>query len=300
MQKQPRRWFTIIILGASSLVFIGLSIFPLITALTTQQTAVPTPSSNASDSPEVLQKEADGYQIVLKRDPNNESALQGFVETQIKLMRLGVRKPKDVVDPLQKLVKANPNNPRYQMVLAQFQQQSGDVDSAVQTYRSLIIQQPTNIDALQGYVALLIQQKKAPEALDLLQKSMATAKQMNQQQAGSVDFPALDLLLGDIYLSQQRTSEAMALYERLQKENPNDFRPLAAKGLVMRNQGKPSEAIALFQSAQALAPVQVKEKIQQLITTTQSTPAPVPSASAFSSPSIIPSSSPSSNPTTSP
>jgi tetratricopeptide (TPR) repeat protein len=293
VQKQSRRWFTIIILGASSLVFIGLSILPLIGAITGQQTATPpTPSANAPDSPEILQKEADGYQIVLKRDPNNQSALQGFVETQLKLIRLGVRKPKDVVEPLEKLVKTNPNQPLYATLLAQAQQQAGDMNGATQTYRNLMTQQPTNIDGLQGYVALLIQQQKSAEALDLLKNTMATAKQMNQQQAGSVDFPALELLLGDVYLSQKRSGEAMDLYERLQKENSNDFRPLAAKGIVLRNQGKAQEAIALFKSAQALAPVQVKAKIQQLITTTESSPTPNPFSSSSPSSNSSPQTSP--------
>jgi tetratricopeptide (TPR) repeat protein len=291
-EKKSRRWLTITILGASSLVFIGLSIYPMIGALMNQQKATPTASNpsastNAPDSPETIQKEEEGYQLVLKRDPNNQTALQGFVETRLKLIRLGLRKPKDVIEPLETLTKLNPNQAIYSTLLAQAHQQAGNSSAAAQIYRNALTQQPTNVDALQGYVALLIQQKKSSEALDLLKNTMATAKQMNQQQAGSVDAPAVELLIGDVYLSQQRSSEAMILYDRLQKENPNDFRPVAAKGIVLRNQGKTEEAIALFKSAEALAPVQVKEKIQQLIASTQATPAS-PAVSASPAPKSSP------------
>lgn len=285
VEKKSRRWLTITVLAITSLVFLGLSIYPMIEALMIQQKAnssapSPTGSPSAPDSAETVQKEEEGYQLVLKRDPNNQSALQGFVETRLKLIRLGLRKPKDVIEPLEKLTKLNPNQPLYATLLAQAHQQTGNSNAASQTYRNVLTQQPTNIDALQGYIALLIQQQQSSEALDLLKNTMATAKQMNQQQAGSVDVPALDLLIGDVYLSQQRSSEAMILYERLQKENPNDFRPVAAKGIVLRNQGKTQEAIALFKSAEALAPVQIKEKIQQLIATTQANPtSPAVSAS---------------------
>ncbi|NJM77528.1 MAG: tetratricopeptide repeat protein [Acaryochloridaceae cyanobacterium RU_4_10] len=276
MEKKSRRWLTITVLAITSLVFIGLSIYPMIEALMNQQKATPTASNPTApptaDSAETVQKEEEGYQLVLKRDPNNQSALQGFVETRLKLIRLGLRKPKDVIEPLEKLTKLNPSQTIYATLLAQAYQQAGDSNAATQTYRNTLTQQPTNVDALQGYVALLIQQKKSSEALDLLKNTMATAKQMNQQQAGSVDTPALELLMGDVYLSQQRSSEAMILYNRLQKENPNDFRPVAAKGIVLRNEGKTEEAIALFKSAEALAPVQVKEKIQQLIAQTQAAP----------------------------
>jgi tetratricopeptide (TPR) repeat protein len=70
-------------------------------------------------------------------------------------------------------------------------------------------------------------------------------------------------------LAQQKSAEAIALYDRLHKDNPTDFRPVAAKGLALRSQGNNTEALALFKSAQALAPEQFKDKIQQLIAVTQ-------------------------------
>jgi tetratricopeptide (TPR) repeat protein len=272
VQKQSRRWGTIAVLGFSSLVFIGLSIFPIIGGLLNQQkqtTAISTAKPTSAASAETLQKEEEGYQLVLKRDPNNPTVLQGLLETRLKLIQQGVRKPKDIIEPLEKLTKLNPGQPIYSILLGQAQEKSGDSAAAVQTYRTVLDQQPTNTEALQRYITLLLQQNQAAQAFDVLQKSIATAKQINQQQSNSADLPAIELLLGDVYLAQQKSDAAIALYDRLQKASPNDFRPVVAKGIVLKNQGKNTEALTLFKSAQAIAPAQIKDKIQQLIISTQ-------------------------------
>jgi tetratricopeptide (TPR) repeat protein len=291
VQKQSRRWGTIAVLGVSSLVFIGLSILPLVGGIMNQQketTAISTAKPSAvAESPETLQKEEEGYQLVLKRDPNNPTVLQGLLETRLKLIQQGVRQPKDVIEPLEKLAKLNPGQPLYPILLGQAQEKSGNSTAAAETYRTVLNQQPTNIEALQRYVTLLIQQNQAAAAFDLLQKSSAAAKQTNQQQPNSADLPAIELLMGDVYLAQQKTGEAIALYDRLQKESPKDFRPVVAKGIVLKNQGKNTEALAFFKSAQTLAPAQVKDKIQQLIVSTQGGDAA--STNPFISPSPSPS-----------
>jgi tetratricopeptide (TPR) repeat protein len=273
VQKKTQRWGLIVVLGFSSLMFLGISMFPLIGAIMNQRkettaisTATPSPGK---DSAEMLQKDEDGYQTVLKRDPNNSSVLQGLVETRLKLIQQGVRKPKDVIEPLEKLAKLNPSDLRYSIALAQAQEQSGNITAAAAAYRAVLDQQPTNRESLQGYVTILLKQNQSAAAFDVLQKSIATAKQINQQQPNSADLPAIELMLGDVYLAQQKSAEAIALYDRLHKDNPTDFRPVAAKGLALRSQGNNTEALALFKSAQALAPEQFKDKIQQLIAVTQ-------------------------------
>jgi hypothetical protein len=58
------------------------------------------------------------------------------------------------------------------------------------------------------------------------------------------------------------------------KENPNDFRPNLAKGIVLGNQGKNAEALPLLKAAEASAPVQVKAKLQSLIAKVEAGQAP--------------------------
>jgi tetratricopeptide (TPR) repeat protein len=292
VQKQSRRWLTIGILSIASLGFLGATMLPLISGIFNQQKMTasdPTGSpATAANAAEALIKEEEGYQIVLKRNPGDENVLKGLVETRLKLIQSGVRQPKDLVDPLKQLVKLKPSDPLYTSLLAQAQQKAGDFEGAAQTNRDLLTQQPTNPTALQGYVEGLVRKQKSTEALDVVQKAIATAKQMNQQQSGSADLPAIELVLGDVYLSQRRSADAMALYERLQKENPNDFRPVLAKGIVLSNEGKNTEALTQLKAADAMAPVQVKEKIQGLIAKTQAGIAPT----GIDSPTPIPQGSP--------
>ncbi|MCG9889947.1 MAG: tetratricopeptide repeat protein [Thermosynechococcaceae cyanobacterium MS004] len=294
MQKKSRNWLTIIVLSIASLGFLGATMIPLIAGIINQQS---TPSPNASGSPtataanasENLLKEEEGYQIVLKRNPEDENVLKGLIQTRLQLIQSGLRKPKDVVEPLQQLVKIKPTEPLYASLLAQSQQQAGDFDGAAQTNRNILAQQPTDTTALQGYVEWLIRKQQPTEAQNEVQKAIATAKQANQQQPGSADLPAIELILGDVYLSQRRDAEAIALYDRLQKENPNDFRPVLSKGIVLKNQGKTTEAVTLLKAADAIAPVQMKAKIQELIASAQ-TPSPSPQSSP---PGIVPPGSPS-------
>jgi Flp pilus assembly protein TadD len=194
------------------------------------------------------------------------------------------------------MVKLEPSDVRFPPLLAWAQRQSGDLNGAAQTNRDILTQQPTNPKALQGYVEWLVISKKQAEALDVLQKAIATAKQMNQQQTGSADLPGIELILGDVYLSQQQSAEAMALYSRLQKENPNDFRPVLAEGIVLSDQGKKAEALTRLNTANSMAPVEVKEKIQGIIAKTQAgvpltstgSPAPSPTSGSVFSPTTSP------------
>jgi tetratricopeptide (TPR) repeat protein len=273
VQKKSQRWGTIIVLGFSSLMFLGISIFPLIGAIFNQQkqnTATPTATPSAGpESAAALQKDEESYLTVLKRDPNDSNMLQRLVETRLQLISLGVRKPKDVVEPLEKLVKLNPSDSRFSIALAQAQEKSGDIAAASASYRTVLDQQPANTGVLEGYIQILLKQNQSAAAFDVLQKSIATAKQINQQQPNSADLPAIELMLGDVYRAQQKSAEAIALYDRLHTENPTDFRPIAAKGLALRDQGNNTEALSLFKSAQALAPDQFKNGLQQLIAVTQ-------------------------------
>jgi tetratricopeptide (TPR) repeat protein len=291
-QKQTRRWLTISVLGLSSLVFIGMSIIPLVGGIMEQRSAPPvsstaTPAANAETSPEAAQKDEASYELVLKRNPDDKTALGGLVEARLKLIQLGVRQPKDVIEPLTKLAKLNPDQLLFTTMLAQAQAQSGDLTSATQTYQSVLAKEPTNTEAVQGYIFLLLKQQQTAAALDTLDKAIATAKQKNQQQPGSADTLALELLSADVYLAQQKPAEAIALYDRLRKEAPNDFRPAVAKGIVMRNQGKNAEALALFQTASSLAPAQIKDKIQPLIASVQ-TPSAATSPTPPTSTSPLP------------
>ncbi|MCL6436372.1 MAG: tetratricopeptide repeat protein [Leptolyngbyaceae cyanobacterium HOT.MB2.61] len=268
--------------------FIGFSIIPLIQgALTANQTpnASPSPSQTASSIPnrEQLQKQAEGYELVLQREPDNQTALRGLLEA-----RLGMGDVKGSIAPLEKLVKLNPNQADYAVLLAQAKQQVNDLEGAAQTYRDILKVKPGNINALDGLTTLLLQQKRPEAAIGLLQDTLKTAPKANQIEAGSVDVPSVQLLLGRVYAEQKRYDEAIAMYDEAARSDKNDFRPVLAKAIVLKAQGKADAAKPLFDSAANLAPAQYKDQINTLassstsVTTTPPStapnPAPVPAS----------------------
>ncbi|NEQ23934.1 MAG: hypothetical protein F6K28_33315, partial [Microcoleus sp. SIO2G3] len=91
---------------------------------------------------------------------------------------------------------------------------------------------------------------------------------------GSVDVISVQLLLGQIYVAEQRYTEAIAVYDESIKANQQDFRPVLAKALVLKKQGKIAEAKPLFTTAVSLAPPQYKDQVKQLSGDT-----PVPTSS---------------------
>lgn len=225
-----------------------------------------------------LEGQANGYQLVLEREPNNQTALNGLVETRIELGDL-----EGVVEPLEKLAELNPNRPNYAVLLGQTKQRLGDLEGAAQVYRRVLTANPGNMEALQGLVVLLLEQQRPQAAVGLLQDTLQTATQANEIEPGSIDVISVKLLLGQVYIEQKQYGDAIAIYDQaiqdaasLQQANP-DFRPLLAKALVLKEMGKPEEAKTLFDQALAMAPVQYKDGIQKLAN--QASPAP-PEAAA--------------------
>mgnify|MGYP001804397356 FL=1 len=104
----------------------------------------------------------------------------------------------------------------------------------------------------------------------LLQDTLKTAEQSNKIQPGTIDVIAVKLLLGQVYAEQSRYDDAIAIYDTAIQDAQTlggtpDFRPTLAKGLILRETGKEDEAKPLFETALSLAPVQFKDRIQQLI-----------------------------------
>ncbi len=280
--EKRNRWMINVVLILAVISFIGFSIIPLIQgALTANQTpnASPSPSQTASSIPnrEQLQKQAEGYELVLQREPDNQTALRGLLEA-----RLGMGDVKGSIAPLEKLVKLNPNQADYAVLLAQAKQQVNDLEGAAQTYRDILKVKPGNINALDGLTTLLLQQKRPEAAIGLLQDTLKTAPKANQIEAGSVDVPSVQLLLGRVYAEQKRYDEAIAMYDEAAKSDKNDFRPVLAKAIVLKTQGKTDAAKPLFDSAANLAPAQYKDQINTLassstsVTTTPPSTAPSP------------------------
>ncbi|MDZ8188992.1 MAG: tetratricopeptide repeat protein [Nostoc sp. ChiSLP02] len=287
--SQPRnRWILQTILVLAILAFVGVSVIPLLgafnnTSFSSQNTPNTTGTLTSADQKSKLEDQVRGYELVLQREPENQTALKGLLEARLQLLSQKQKsevKASDiqvVIEPLEKLAKLNPEQSQYAVLLAQAKQQIGDREGAAQAFRSVLDTKPGDLYALRGMVALLLSQQRPEAAIGLLQETLTNAAQANINQPGSIDTVAVQVLLGNVHFSQKRYAQAASVYDQAIKKDPKDFRPVAAKAMLLKQQGKDAQAKPLFDSAAALAPAQYKDEIKKAAN------APIPTTPATSS-----------------
>ncbi|MBL1174098.1 tetratricopeptide repeat protein [Pantanalinema sp. GBBB05] len=264
---EKRNWLINVVLILAVLAFVGFSTIPfLIDAVNNSQakttassSPVPSPSASSAPKKEELEAQVKGYELVLQREPDNLTALRGLLEA-----RLALGDIKGATEPLEKLAKLNPNETYYAVLLAQAKQQLQDPEGAAQVYRNILATKKGDLNALVGLVGLLQKQNRPEAAIGLLQDTLKDAPQANQIQAGSIDIPSVQVILGGVYADQKRYSEAIAIYDEAAKLDKQDFRPVLGKALALKAQGKPEEAKLLFNTAAELAPARYKDQIKLL------------------------------------
>ena len=273
MAVKRNRWLVISVLVVAIGAFLTISLLPLFAGRSDRSTAIsPTDQvPQATDAQTDLEARARGYELVLEREPDNQTALQGLVETRIQIGDLP-----GVVEPLEKLAERNPDVAEYQVLLGQTKQTLGDLEGAAQAYRGVLTTNPGNMQALQGLAALLIQQNRPQAAIGLLQDTLQAASQTNEVTPGTIDQVSVQLLLAQVYVEDNQTNEALRLYDEIIDGAGDDFRPVLAKALVLQDIDQTAEATVLFEQAEEMAPPQYKDQVRQLATQSQATEA-VPS-----------------------
>ncbi|OKH26110.1 cellulose synthase subunit BcsC [Hydrococcus rivularis NIES-593] len=260
-QPKRTRWVYIGVI-LMLLALISFSILPLVSSIAQEARVLNGSSSESTQAEKALETRALGYQLVLEREPDNQNALEGLLEVRLQQGDL-----KKAIEPIEKLAQLNPQQTDYTILLAQAKQQVGDYEGAIAAYRTILASQPTDIQALKGMTELLLAQNRGGEAVSLVQKTLVEAikdKAAKTDSVEAVNVTSLQLLLGEIYIEQERYSEALAVYEQAIKSNGEDFRPLLAKALILQKQGKNAEAEPIFDRAVALAPVQYKDRIKKM------------------------------------
>jgi predicted Zn-dependent protease len=110
-EKKPLKRIITLLSAVAFLGSTGFAVAGLFSsALQEPEKSAPTKVGSAEQQ---LQAKERGYELVLEREPENQVALQGLVETRLQRNDL-----QGAIEPMEKLVKLNPNDPQYKAVLA--------------------------------------------------------------------------------------------------------------------------------------------------------------------------------------
>ena len=210
----------------------------------------------------LLEKEAESYEVWLQKEPNNERALRGLIDTKLQLGDIG-----GAVAPMDALAQINSDNEDYGILLGQTKQQAKDYEGAAAEFKKILLTDPSHIKALQGMVDLMLVQNRPEGAIGLLQQTLKEMGKPREDQTIQIDqekVTSIQLMLGQIYVDQERDTEAIAIYDQAAEINRSDFRPVLAKAIVLKDQGKEIQAKPLFTTAITLAPAKYRDQIKEL------------------------------------
>jgi tetratricopeptide (TPR) repeat protein len=247
------RWVINLVVAVSVLALTGFSLLPIVSLVNGSAAVAIEPNSRSISQTNQLRATTEGYIQVLKREPENQVALKGLLDAQLQLGDV-----KGSLLTLEKIAALNPQIPDYTVLLAQTKQYLGDRDGALASYRSILTIYPQNINAVQGLVSLLLEGKQPAAAIGAVQTAIAT------HGIGSDRIP-LNLLLAQVYITQQRNADAIGIYDGLIASHKDDFRPILAKALMFKQVGNLPEAQALLIAAADLAPANYKDRVNQLV-----------------------------------
>jgi len=259
MKKKRSSWIYLV-LGVMLFSLITVSALPLVGSVVEGQQFAKDPNQEvitlSKQELSMLEAEASGYQKVLEREPNNDTALNGLLK-----IRLQQKDLTGAIAPLAKLAKIHPEQTEYSTLLAQAKQQLEDYEGAAAAYKEVLTEHPGDIYALGGITNLYLTQELPERAIALLKKTIRLAEKADSPQNISINREAVELLLGELYTNQERYGEAIALYDELAELDQTDFRPILAKALVLEKKGDLSEAQPVLQKAYVAAPEEYKDQI---------------------------------------
>ncbi|MEO0015127.1 MAG: hypothetical protein RLZZ535_3516 [Cyanobacteriota bacterium] len=261
MKKKRSSWIYLV-LGMMLFSLITASALPILGSVLEGQQFAKNPNQEvitlSQQELALMEAEASGYQKVLEREPNNDTALNGLLK-----IRLQQKDLNSAIAPLEKLAKLHPEQTEYSTLLAQAKEQIEDYEGAAAVYNEVLAEHPGDIYALGGITNLYLTQELPERAIALLKKTIKLADNTDSPQASSINREAVELLLGELYSNQKRYGEAIALYDQLAQVDQTDFRPILAKALVLEKKGDLSAAQPVLQKAYIAAPEQYKDQIGQ-------------------------------------
>ena len=156
-----------------------------------------------------------------------------------RLLALG-RLPESIVLVEDQLT-AQPKAWRWRLLLSQLELRNGNSRAAEVHLQQLSRLHPTHPDVLQALALLRLQQGRPQVAINMVETALKTTDPSQRVPLG--------LLLADLQRQSGSGAAALTTYQQLIKDAPGDARPFMAQALLMQEQGKRDQALALLESA---------------------------------------------------
>ncbi|KAL0724371.1 hypothetical protein Bca4012_038970 [Brassica carinata] len=217
-----------------------------------------------------LQQRLKEFETTLDGTPNDQTALEGAAVT---LTNLGEYTRAATL--LEKLAKERPTDPDVFRLLGEVNFELKNYEGSIAAYKiSEKVSNGIDLEVTRGLMNAYLAAKKPDEAVNFLLATRERLKTRETSTAGSVTAetePDLDpiqaswflglsveLLLGKAYSDWEHISDAIAVYDRLISEHPEDFRGYLAKGIILKENGSRGDAERMFIQARFFAPDKAK------------------------------------------
>ena len=143
-----------------------------------------------------------------------------------------------------KLQVSNPENVDLLDLLGKAQLANGDMNGALETYKTLAAALPRSAQALMQVAALRVLMKNPAQAEADLKGVLAMQP----------DFPAAQLQLAELYVRKGSYDLALMQAERMQRLHPKDSAGYHLQGDILMAKRQPAAALPAFERAAALGP----------------------------------------------
>jgi len=149
--------------------FLAPSVIPLVSSILNATTAPAAVAPKGDKDGSVLSRQAEGYSLVLKREPNNMSALMGLIQVR--------RQQGRIPEAIALLEKAQQSgaDPSVTLSLAELYQQTNQTAKALTAYDQLMVLIPDFLPAMVGKAVTLKKAGKLKEAEALYLKALTKA-----------------------------------------------------------------------------------------------------------------------------
>lgn len=189
-----------------------------------------------------LQQRLKEFETNLDGAPNDQTALEGAAVT---LTNLGEYSRAATL--LEKLAKERPTDPDVFRLLGEVNFELKNYEGSIAAYKiSEKVTKGIDLEVTRGLMNAYLAAKKPDEAVKFL---LDTRERLNTRKTSTADTsvpaetePDLDpiqveLLLGKAYSDWGHISDAIAVYDRLITDHPEDFRGYLAKGIILKENG---------------------------------------------------------------